>query len=93
MTATQANPVTPRDVADQMIETIAQWIELICDALGHKMELVNLPYELAQPQGVPLGLLREGCVSENRQSPSRVRKSRCNLTQSRESLCNATQSP
>lgn len=27
MTATHANPVTPQDVADQMVETIAQWID------------------------------------------------------------------
>ncbi|MEM7143084.1 MAG: acyl-CoA dehydrogenase family protein, partial [Actinomycetota bacterium] len=27
MTVTQANPVTPQDVADQMVDTVAQWID------------------------------------------------------------------
>lgn len=42
------------NVQDEHTPTIAQWIEMICDALGHKMELVNLPYELAQPACHPI---------------------------------------
>ncbi|MFN0092766.1 MAG: hypothetical protein ACKVWR_21230 [Acidimicrobiales bacterium] len=46
------------NVSDEWTPTLRQVVEIICEALGHEMEIVGLPFELATP-GHPMMMLND----------------------------------